>query len=54
MEQKACPECGLICEKEQYICPYCFFNFVVNPPSSRKSRHRRAKINPRKTTSSIR
>jgi hypothetical protein len=32
MEQKICPKCGLISEKEQYICPYCFFDFVANPP----------------------
>ena len=29
MEQKICPKCGLICEREQYICPCCLFNFVV-------------------------
>lgn len=28
MKQKVCPRCGLICEREQYICPCCFFNFA--------------------------
>ena len=44
MGQKICPRCGLICEKEQYICPHCFFDFVVNPPSSKKSRYKAEKI----------
>ena len=45
MEQKVCPRCGLICEKEQYICPYCFFNSPVNQqPPSKKSRYRTVKI----------
>ena len=44
MGQKICPRCGLICEKEQYICPHCFFDFVVNPPSSKRSRYKAEKI----------
>ena len=44
MNQKACPKCGLVSEEKQYICPYCFFNFVVNPSSSKKSRVRVKKI----------
>jgi len=38
MNQKACPKCGWISHENQYICTHCFFHFVVNLPSSRKSR----------------
>jgi hypothetical protein len=48
MEQKNCPRCGLTCEKEQYICPCCFFHFVVNSPSSKKPRYRAKKIRKKK------
>ena len=44
MDQKICPRCDLISEKEQYICPYCFFNFLANPSSSKQSRDRAEKI----------
>jgi len=40
MKQKICPKCKIICEKEQYICPYCFFNFLANVPYSKKTRFR--------------
>jgi hypothetical protein len=40
MDQKICPRCDLISEKEQYICPYCFFHFMANPSSSKQSRDR--------------
>ena len=43
MDQKICPRCDLISEKEQYICPYCFFNFVANPSSPKQSRDRAEK-----------
>ena len=40
MNQKICPRCNQISEKEQYICPYCFFHFMANPSSSKQSRDR--------------
>jgi hypothetical protein len=40
MDQKICPRCDFISEKEQYICPYCFFHFMANPSSSKQSRDR--------------
>ena len=40
---KDLPKMGLISEKEQYICPYCVFDFVVNPPPSKKYRNRAEK-----------
>lgn len=44
MNQKACPKCGWVSHEKQYICPHCFFNFEVNPPSSKKSRNRMGKV----------
>jgi len=26
-KQKVCPKCGLVLEKDQLICPCCFYRF---------------------------
>jgi hypothetical protein len=44
MNQKACPKCGWISHENQYICTHCFFHFMVNPSSSKKSPNRMGKV----------